>query len=220
MKNLSESKMNRNLLLKLGLSLSIFFTGHNTMAENEKTSFSDNLEMRQLCAQVNIFVPKEDVEASPVKKEDKFACQWTFSAVSTDGFGLANFGVFLVKDKLKVTERKRFAEFIINEYTESKDRYIKFLDEKRSNFFFSYEFEIGLKGADYDRVSEFNSTLLDINEGTLFIYSIVPKIFKSNESVKLKNGENFEIKPEMKEITDFISYWYNKNLDNFYDKYK
>ncbi|WP_210252389.1 hypothetical protein, partial [Agrobacterium vitis] len=63
-------------------------------------------------------------------------------------------------------------------------------------------------------------TLLDINEGTLFIYSIVPKIFKSNESVKLKNGENFEIKPEMKEITDFISYWYNKNLDNFYDKYK
>ncbi|MCF1482795.1 MULTISPECIES: hypothetical protein [Rhizobium/Agrobacterium group] len=212
--------MNRNLFLKITLSLSIFFTGHNIMAEDKKTSFFDNLEVGQLCAQVNIFVPKEDVEASPVKKEDKFACQWTFSAVSTDGFGLANFGVFLVKDKLKDTERKRFAEFIINEYTESNNRYIKFLDEKRSDFFFSYEFEVGLKGADYDRISEFNSTLLDVDEGTLFIYSIVPKIFKSKESVKLKNGEIIEIKPQMKEINDFISFWYNKNLDNFHEKYK
>ncbi|MGV1828670.1 hypothetical protein [Agrobacterium vitis] len=212
--------MNRNLFLKITLSLSIFFTGHNIMAEDKKTSFFDNLEVGQLCAQVNIFVPKEDVEASPVKKEDKFACQWTFSAVSTDGFGLANFGVFLVKDKLKDTERKRFAEFIINEYTESNNRYVKFLDEKRSDFFFSYEFEVGLKGADYDRISEFNSTLLDIDEGTLFIYSIVPKIFKNKESVKLKNGKIIEIKPQMKEINDFISFWYNKNLDNFHDKYK
>ncbi|MCF1448572.1 hypothetical protein FS815_17285 [Agrobacterium vitis] len=187
----------------------------NASTEERTVNFKDDVQIGNLCKSglINIYVPSEDLDAPQVKKDDNNSCQWTFAAVNKDNFVLSNFGIYLIKDPLRESDRQRFAEFIIKEYIPSNDTYINFNEKISDGAFDDYKFEIGLKNGDETRVSNYHALFSESKFGTLMIFSTTPKIFSKTGTVNLNNGGEFNVSEEQNKIYNYINFWRSINIE-------
>lgn len=193
---------------------------NDARAEDLKMNFYSETELETLCknGDIQIYVPAQDLGAIQFKNDDEEACKWSFAAVNKDNFVLSNFGVYLIKENLKETEYQRFAEFILREYSISDSFYITFEKRNELELFDNYKFEIGITGGDESQLSVSNASFADSKLGTLFLFSTAPKIFKSEGSLKLKDGRSFVVAADANYLYNYVEFWHKKNAE-FLSKY-
>lgn len=214
LKSLSGIKI---CLVVIGLALlySNMLSLRGARAEGTDMDFHDEIETGTLCrnGDIKIYAPIPKLGAKEVKDDDDDACKWTFAAVNKDDFVLSNFGVYLIKDKLKETDRQRFAEFILKEYSLSPDFYVKFEERTVRRAFENFKFEIGITGGDESQRSVSNASFADSQLGTLFLFSSVPQISRTEGPVKLSDGRIIIITSADSYIYNYVQFWHERNID-------
>ncbi|MDP9836941.1 hypothetical protein J2T09_001686 [Neorhizobium huautlense] len=158
-----------------------------------------------------VFIQGERIAIKAFEREEFKGCQKVFAfddAGETDPF---IFAVFLSSERIEASQRDAFAVFITETFRKGQDTNLTIMPERTKGSFREFRFSVAVKGqsamdGDISRMS-----FLDVEAGTLVVYSSGPLTVLEALLKTEKGEENAPSLPVRKAM--YVKLWHNANLE-------
>lgn len=156
-------------------------------------------------------IQNERIGIKAFEREEYKGCQKVFAfddAEETDPF---IFAVFLSSERIEVSQRDAFAVFVTETFRKGQDVNLTFMPERSKGSFSEFWFSVAVKGQSAMAGDISRMSFLDVEAGTLVVYSSGPLIVLDALRKTEAGEENALGLPVRKAM--YVKLWHNANLE-------